>query len=133
MNRVLATDLYKALKKVKITKISASPILNHARIEFINGELLLTSTDLENTFESKCACILEEEWATCVPMQGKKNNYKVYPFLDFIKVCAGYNDLLAFTFDPKIQVITIKVVGERSITTFKCMDSVEFPQTKTIE
>lgn len=140
MNKLLSVNLYKALKEVKITKISKIPILNHAKIEFVNGELLITATDLENILKSRCSCILEEEWTTCVPMQSKidvSTTYKphwnkIYSFLDFIKVCAEYEDVLEFTFEPKIQVITIKVVGERSTTIFKCMDAMEFPQVSII-
>lgn len=136
MNRVLAKNLYRALKEVKNTKIVKIPILNHAKLEFVNGELLLTSTDLDTTKYSKCSCILEEEWTTCVPMQSKidvSNTHKprwnkTYPFMDFIKVCAEYDDVLEFTFNPEIQVVTIKVKGERSITEFKCIDAEEFPQ-----
>jgi len=135
MNTVLSVDLYNALKKVKITKISKIPVLNHVHLEFINGELLLTSTDLENTKKSKCPCCIEEEWSTCLPMQSKIDVsttykpvwHKVYTFMDFVEVCAEYKDILEFTFEPKIQTVTIKVRGERNTSTFKCIDSLEFP------
>jgi DNA polymerase III sliding clamp (beta) subunit (PCNA family) len=144
MNRVLAENLYKALKEVKRTKTHTLPILNHAKLEFTNGELIITSTDLEKSLQSKCPSIMEEEWTTCVPMvhevetQHDKNGnaryyydkghiFKYYPFLDFVKVCAEYKDVLEFTFNPQTQTVTIKIQGERSNTEFKCMDAQEFP------
>ena len=138
MNRVLATNLYKSLKEVKRTKIHSLPVLNYAKLEFTNGELIITSTDLEKPLQSKCPSIMEEEWSTCVPMQTKidvSNTYrpvyhKVYPFMDFVKVCAEYEDVLELTFNPQIQVLTIKIRGERSITEFKCIDAEEFPQVE---
>ena len=78
---------------------------------------------------------MEEEWSTYVPMQSEidvSNTYrpvwhKVYPFMDFVEVCAEYEDVLELTFNPQIQILTIKVQGERSITEFKCIDAQEFP------
>lgn len=139
MNKVLSENLYKALKEVKITKIYQSlPILNYARLEFKDGWLIVTTSDLENTYTAKCSCIMEEEYSTCVPMvheitgyftvnSRKKSTRKFYPFLDFLKVCAEYKDVLELSFNPKVQILTVKVQGERSITEFKCLDAVEFP------
>ena len=137
MNKVLSENLYKALKEVKQTKISKYvPVYNHAKLEFTNGELLITTINPETKESSqvRCPCILEEEFSTCVPMQSKidvSNTYrpvwhKVYPFMDFVKVCAEYKDVLEFTFNPQIQTLTIKVQGERSYTEFKCIDAQEF-------
>lgn len=137
MNRLLSENLYKALKKVKQTKIHKYiPVNNYAKLEFKNGELVITTLNIDTNelSEVKCPCILEEEWSTCVPMQSKidvSNTYrpiwhKVYPFMDFIEVCAEYKDVLEFTFNPEIQILTIKVQGERNKTEFKCIDTIEF-------
>lgn len=135
MNKVLAVNLYKALKKVKKTKMSTLPILNHAKMEFSKGELTVTTTDLENPVQEKVSCILNEEWVTCVNMITRcdtSNTYKshwqkFYPFLDFVKLHAEYNDVLEFTFNPGIQMMYVKIQGERSQAEFKCMDAQEFP------
>ena len=144
MNKVLAVNLHKALKQVKITEVSESPILNHAKFEFSNGRLKITTTDLQEVYTAECSCILNEEWATCVPMVHKcktghdskgntsyrSHTFKYYPFLDFVGICAEYKDVLEFTFDPTMQIMTVKVQGERSTTTFKCLDIQEFPAVK---
>lgn len=141
MNKVLAVNLYKTLKEVKRTKMSSLPILNHAKMQFTNGELIVTSTDLETALQAKCPAIMNEEWETCVNMVHKietghdengythkiGNTYKYYPFLDFVKLHAEYQDVLELTFNPEIQMMTIKVQGERSTSEFKCMDALEFP------
>ena len=130
MNKILSENLYEGLKKVKITKVNKYlPVLNCAKLEFSNGELTITTTDLENSYIAKVPCItMNDEFSTCVPMQTRINVSKTrYRFMDFIKVCAEYRDVLEFTFDPKIQILTIKVQGERSITEFKCIDAEEFP------
>lgn len=141
MNKVLAVNLYNALKQVKRTKMHTLPVLNHALLQFREGELVITSTDLNDTLRAKCSCILNEEWETCVNMitwwedknwdrinkRWKKESHKYYPFLDFAKIHAEYNDVLEFTFNYTIQTMTIKVQGERSIAEFKCLDAQEFP------
>jgi len=136
MNKTLSENLYEGLKKVKITKVNKYlPVLNYAKLEFSNGELTITTTDLENSYIAKVPCIMNDEFSTCVPMQTRIDvsktrcpvYHKIYPFMDFIEVCAEYRDVLEFTFDPKIQILTIKVQGERSITEFKCIDAEEFP------
>lgn len=141
MNKVLAGNLYKALKKVKITTISKTPVLNHARLDFADGELLITSTNLEKTFQEKVSCILEEEWSTCVNMVNRVDVsdtrvprwYKFYPFIDFAKVHAEYKDVLLFSFDEKVQIMTVQVRGEKSKFEFKCIDVAEFPVWKPLE
>lgn len=138
-NKVLSEKLYKALKEVKITKIHSLPVLNHAKLEFFNGELTITTSDLDNYYTVKVPCIVNREFSTCVPMVHNYEKYspyhsrvhhtcKAYPFMDFIRVCAEYKDVLEFEFNPQIQVLTIKVQGERSVTEFKCIDAMEFPQ-----
>jgi hypothetical protein len=138
MNRVRAKNLLNALKEVKITKISKTPILNHARLQFEDGYLVMTSTDMGEVYQAKCPAIMDEEWATCVPMQNKIDispTYrpqwkKVYPFMDFVAVCAEYDDVLELTFEPTIQILTIKVQGERSTSEFKCLHVREFPSVE---
>lgn len=147
MNKVLAVNLYKALKNVKRTKISSLPVLNHAKMQFTNGELIVTTTDLENPVQEKVSCILNEEWSTCVLMVHKVETghdengythkigktYKYYPFLDFVKLHAEYQDVLEFTFNPEVQIMTVRVQGERNTTEFKCMDALEFPCAETLQ
>ena len=141
MNKVLAVNLHKAFKQVKITQVSDSPILNHAKFEFSNGWLVITTADLQKSYQTQCPCILDEEWATGVLMvheitacfgvnNRKKSTRKFYPFFDFISLAAQYEDVLEFTFDPALQIMKVKVQGERSTTTFKCLDIQEFPAVK---
>lgn len=135
MNKILAVNLYKSLKEVKRTKMSTLPILNHIKMQFTNGELVITSTDLETSSQAKCPAIMNEEWETCVNMIVKCDTsntivahwHKFYPFLDFVKLHAEYEDVLEFTFNPDIQMMYIKIQGERSQAEFKCMDAMEFP------
>lgn len=134
-NKLLAENLYKALKEVKCTKVHSMPVLNHAKLDFSNGELTITTTDLENTITVKCTCRLNEEWSTCVPMvniykelypnKSVKKSYKYYPFIDYIKVMAEDKAVLDFIFNPNVQILTIK--SGRSTTEFKCLDAMEFP------
>lgn len=145
MNRVLATNLYKALKEVKQTQISETlPVLNHAYLKFADGELMLATTDLKDHKVSHCPSIMNDEWSTCVlmvhkvetshdaegkPLKGRfdTRSYKYYPFLDFVKLHAEYEDVLALDFNPQTQILTIKVERERCTAEFKCMSSEEFP------
>lgn len=143
MNRVLATNLYKALKEIKQTQIHKTlPVLNYAKLEFTDGELVITSTNLEEFKVSKCPAIMNDEWSTCVLMVNnytwweprlyswsKEHHCKGYPFLEFVKLHAEYEDVLELTFNPNIQILTVKVQGERSVTEFKCLDAQEFPPT----
>lgn len=138
-NKVLAENLYKALKQVKRTKLYALPVLNHVRLAFVNGEIELTTTDLDTVSKSKCASIMNEEWSTCVPLMlranthhdehgnqtRKEHKYKYYPFLDYVKVHAEYQDVLEMEFNPDLQILTITC--GRSKTEFKCLDAQEFP------
>ena len=141
MNKVLAKNLYKALKKVQIRGFSKTPILNHVRFDFANGELLITTTNLEKVLQEKASCILEEEWSTCMPMvtnvdiseTRRPKLHKFYPLVDFAKVHAEYEDVLLFSFDEKSQTITVQVQGEHSEFKFKCMDVSEFPVWKSAE
>ncbi len=139
MNRVLSDKLYKSLKDVKISKPHKLPVLNYAKLEFLNGELIITTTDLEEIFISRVPCIVEEEFSTCVPMlievtgkwsyncNSRKSTRKFYPFIGFVKVCAEYKDVLEFSFNAGTQILTIKVQGERSVTEFKCIHTDKFP------
>jgi DNA polymerase III sliding clamp (beta) subunit (PCNA family) len=134
-NKILAENLFKSLKEVKRTKIHSLPVLNYALLDFSNGELHITTTDLEDTITVKCPCRLDEEFSTCVLMVHKVNDlypngrikasYKYYPFLDYIKVMAEDNAVLEFTFNPDVQILAIK--SGRSTTEFKCLDAMEFP------
>jgi DNA polymerase III sliding clamp (beta) subunit (PCNA family) len=139
MNTVLAENLYKSLKEVKRTTIHSLPVLNHAKLEFSNGELLVTTTDLEKPITAKCAARVESEWSTCVPMVHKCEvitgytcgrgeitaKHKLYPFLDYIKVMAEYKEVLELEFLPDIQILVIHCGKSRS--EFKCIDAMEFP------
>lgn len=125
MNRVLAENLYAALKQVKRTSIHSLPVLNYIRLRFFYGELHLTTTDLENFLTAKCACQLNEEWATCVPMVHRVTRRTFYPFIDYIKVMMGCADVLDLSFDPSIQILTVSAGTSRA--EFKCLDAQEFP------
>lgn len=140
MNKLLAENLYKALKQVKRTKIHPLPVLNHAKLEFSNGELTITTTDLDEPITVKCPCILNEEWSTCVLMvhkcdvvigyyagygTAKTANHKLYPFLDYIKVMAEDKAVLGFEFIENTE--TMIITSGRSRTEFKCLDALEFP------
>ena len=142
MNVVLAENLYQALKQVKRTNIHALPVLNHVKMEFTNGELYLTTTNLDKPLQSKCACRINEEWSTCVLMVHKIEEvigymagygvpiyakHKAYPFFDFVKLHAEYKDVLLMEFIPETQMLIISVQGERSKSEFKCLDAMEFP------
>jgi hypothetical protein len=139
MNTVLAENLYKSLKAVKRTTIHSLPVLNYAKLEFSNGELLVTTTDLEKPITAKCAARVESEWSTCIPMVNKwtdkhwdkfkerwvTESHKYYPFHDFVKVMAEYQEVLELEFLPDVQILVIHCGKSRS--EFKCLDAMEFP------
>ena len=137
MNTVLAENLYQAIKSVKQTEFSSLPVLNHVKIEFKEGWLHVTKTDLENTLQAKCAARVEQEFSTCVPMIVKVSYYdtskksapkvtrKYYPFLDYLRVMAEYKEVLEIEFIENIQ--TLVIYCGKSKTEFRCIDSSEFP------
>lgn len=137
-NRILAVNLYNALKEVKYTKMHSLPILNHVLLDFSNGELHLTTTDLETKKESTAPCRMNEEFKVCINMITKcdvSNTYKphwkkFYPFLDYIKLLAEWEEVLDFEYQENI--CTLVITHGRTRTEFKCMDAREFPSLETI-
>jgi len=137
MIQILAENLYKAVKAVKITEVSHLPVLNHARLKIdeSTGYLTVTTTDLERPQTEKVSCRWDAPFETCVPMVhkcetnpngcGETTTRKFYPFLDWLKVMAEYKEVLTMTLDEKTQITTVKAGNTRA--TFKCMDAGDYP------
>jgi hypothetical protein len=137
--KILANDLYKALKSVKITDYNKYlPVLNHVFFCVEDGCVHLFTTNLEDVRYARTGCISgNENWSTCVLMVSKYMNWKSqkntflkgYPLLDFIKICE--DDLLEFNFEPETQLL--KITGKNYHTVFKCIVGEEFPLGSTLE
>ena len=136
-NAVLAENLFRAVKEVKITKGSPLPILNHARLTVKDGQITITTTDLEKVYKASARARTEDPFETCIPMYLKttchpggygkgSKTITTHPFFDWCKVMAtcGYG-ILALEFNPSVQILTIR--AENSRTEFKCLDAREFP------
>lgn len=136
--KIQSEELYKALKKLKISVVSKIPILNYVCMKVENNNLTMFTTDLEKVNKETILCLTksEEKWSTCLPMvliynpkpMGKyysNKKYKGYPFMDFIKLCSEDSDILEFTYDEPIEIVTIN--GSNYKTTFKCFSSGDFP------
>lgn len=138
-NRILAKNLYKAVKAVKRTEIHSMPIINTVRLSFEEGQCKVTTVELTDSgFKAAtetAPSIMNSEWAACLTMvhkvevhpngRYKGTKQKFYPFLDYLKIMAEYDEVLEMDFDPTIQTVTIKAGSSRS--TFKCIDAQEFP------
>lgn len=138
MIKILASELYKAVKAVKRTDYSHMPVLNYALLKITDdGYLTVTTTNLEKPLTAKASCIWDEPLETCAPMILKKKNkvgynrsaketlHTYYPFMDWLKVMAEYKELLVIEHDKRTENLTIKAGSSR--TTFKCIDAQEFP------
>jgi len=138
--RVLAENLYKAVKAVKRTKISTLPVLNYAWLRTEEGRLVVSTVDfITSPLTETCAARVNVDFSTCVPMvletkvNHNKDGYftsvehkaKFYPFLDWLKVMQECEDVLDLYFDPSTQILTVK--ADKSTTEFKCLDAREFP------
>lgn len=136
--KIQSEELYKALKKLKINKVSKLPILNYVYMNVENNIITMFTTDLEKVNKAIIPCITKEEekWSACLPMvliynpkpMGKyysNKKYKGYPFMDFVKICSEDSDILEFVFNKLIETVTI--VGENYKTNLKCPSSDEFP------
>lgn len=131
--RVLTENLYKAVKAVKRTELSSLPVLNYAWLRTENGNLSISTHDLEKPITERCAARVNKDFSTCILMvhkcevwdNGKDRKLKFYPFLDYLKVMAEQEAVLDLFFDPALQILTIK--AGTSKTEFKCLDAQEFP------
>jgi hypothetical protein len=137
--RVLTENLYKAVKAVKRTELSSLPALNHAWLRTENGNLAISTHDLETPITAHCAARVNENFSTCVLMVHKMEvvtgyvygggeivgKRKLYPLLDYLKVMAEQEPVLDLFFDPSLQLLTIK--AGTSTTVFRCLDAQEFP------
>jgi len=146
---VSTKDLLKALNSVKKiqTKYSKySPVLNHILLEFKDGTLTITATNLVDIkIETVPYFHTGFEFSTCVPAYNqwtkpiliwemvddelkqvrKSKTTKVRPFIDMIKIISEYEKWVFFSFDEKMQEIII--YNDNSKTSMKCIDAQEFP------
>lgn len=128
MIRTLAVNLHKAARAVYLPagkRGRTIPILAAVRLRFVNGEIELSSYDLDKgaTITETAPAVWDgETWETCIPMK---------PLRDWLAVVAKYKEVLTLQFDPSVQVIQFttdpRVTGTRSKTEFKCLDAREFP------
>lgn len=145
--RIYAKDLLQALKQTKRTSIHALPVLNYFHMEVRDYKTVVTSTDLTNTLQGEAQSFTDDSFTVCVPMvlqyeaqhdaQGyysfRLHTFKVYPFFDLVKIHAETNDLLEITYIPLTCEIVIEIFNqetgklERSKSTIKCLDAMEFP------
>jgi hypothetical protein len=139
MITVLAENLYKAAKEVKVTTSGQFPVLNYARLSAENGAVILTTAQLTNDgFKAKratCSARVNEEFSTCFPMynkvtwdeRGQKRQVTTHPFLDWLRVMAEYKEVLTLALDPVCQIVTVTTRDGKSTTAWKCLDAQEFP------
>ena len=146
---VSTKDLLKALNSVKKVQTKYNkylPVLNHILLEFKDGTLTITTTNLVDTkIETVPYFHTGFEFSTCVPGYNqwtkpiliwemvddelkqvrKSKTTKVRPFIDMIKIISEYEKWVFFSFDEKMQEIII--YNDNSKTSMKCIDAQEFP------
>lgn len=136
MTTVLATNLYKAARKVKPVGRAAYPILACIRLSHHEGRLQLTTWHPDAPqIEYVSARTDSDLFETCVPAraftdwlyvtQVKQIKTPKNGKISDAQYHAWQSDKIELTFDPKLQILKIRAGNTRA--EFKCIDALEFP------
>jgi DNA polymerase III sliding clamp (beta) subunit (PCNA family) len=123
MTTVLPKNASKAAQAVYKTvhRKDTLPILTHIHLYTDNGWLIAESTNLETASRENIPARVENDIDICIPARTWK---------DWLAVVAkNYQCVIGLRYDPSVMILTAELVadGIKSRTTFKGMDSMEFP------
>lgn len=127
MITVLATNAYKAAKKIKPRKDKYTPILNTILLSESEGRLSLTALDdAREPVTEYIPARIEQGFSTCIP---------AHAFIDWLRVTQikpsqramgrGDSDQIIMTLDAMRQ--TLKITAGPTRAEFKCIDAQEWP------